>query len=80
MDEDRYWVYAHDADGDLLEDLGNFNDLNPAVTKACEHIGLLFTDDMESTVVRVVGEAGSTVWVAGPVNLIDQYEQGELDS
>lgn len=62
----RYWVYKHDADDDITDDLGDFEELEEAIDAAVDQG--LSEDGYEKTVRVVDRQAGSqTVWMAGPV-------------
>lgn len=64
----QYWTYIHSVDGDLLEDLGETNDLSLAIEEACNGLKLYQADDgVTARVVDNTIQGGTTVWLAGPV-------------
>jgi hypothetical protein len=65
--EKRYWVYTHDAEDEITEDLGDFDDLIDAISAAIDE-GLV--ENIEHRWARVVDKESQhqTVWMAGPVN------------
>lgn len=68
----KYWIYAHDVDGELIENIADEDFLTDAIDKACEY----FTthDSNEHTVHVVDDETQVTVWIAGPGNSIKQTD------
>lgn len=77
--QDRYWAYTHDEEGQLIDSIGYFDDLNPAITQGCEEIANMVTDDMMTSAVRVVdnNNDSTTVWYAGPIAWV--REEGRSD-
>jgi len=70
----RYWAYAHDADGNLIIDFGDFDELTDAISAVIDN-GL--DEDIMGRAVRVIdnevgggGYGSQTVWLAGPASMI----------
>lgn len=66
----RYWVYVHDKDGDLLEDLGEFDGIDRAIDQVAQYLSdPMPAWDMTEITVRIVDnelQDGTTIWKAGP--------------
>lgn len=61
----RYWVYVHDLDGEIIEDLGDYSHLNDALATLFE---FNYYNPLEM-VGRVVdnNNESQTVYITGPV-------------
>lgn len=67
--EPRYWVYVHDQDGELADDLGDAVDLPEAFALVVEWMTDSPSDYLETYTIRIVDNEAdhTTVWSAGPV-------------
>lgn len=67
----RYWVYIHDEEGEIVDDVGNFDTLHQSIEAVTEV--LPFDGERAADTIRIVDyEAqGQTVWLAGPVNEVN---------
>lgn len=72
----RYWVYSHRADSaaEMITDLGQHEKLRDAIDSLAGYLVGLYPQ-MTGVVVRVVDndlQGGTTVWMAGPVDINSQ--------
>lgn len=64
----RYWVYSHDRDGLLIENISDCDELRDAIDSAASYLMKLYPQ-YSGVTVRVVDndlDHGTTVWLAGP--------------
>ena len=71
-----FWVYAHDEDGDIVDDIDETGTLRDAID-----VALVWArrHDMSGVTVRIVNYRigdGSTVWAIGPVDHEASCETG----
>lgn len=68
----RYWVYAHDSEDEIVDDLDNHGTLDEAIAEAVDYLAGSTVSRLNGYTLRVVDtEADSTtVWIAGPGNNI----------
>lgn len=68
----RYWVYVHDMDGDMTQDLGDFESFahaRAAVTKLLDDAAPWLP--ISRRVIRIVDHLNhSTCWIAAPMEYI----------
>lgn len=67
----RYWVYVHDVDGELLANLGETNSFTDAIRQAAAYIKLHEAGVDTVRIVDYTVNSGQTIWLAGPVNALN---------